>query len=246
MKRKVIMCALAIATLAASAPALAKPGGGGGNAGGHVGSGMSGGHGFGHSGMSMGTSRSSGNIGTPAFGRSTRLRSAATHGAPLTGITNGMSVFDTGGAAVGTVTNFSTKGNGSLRDVQVTLADGRRILLAPNSLALNGGVLTTNSLTTTVKSQGAYHASVNGLAHASPHSALNGVGITTFTGLAAGMPVNNSAGAGVGTVSGIVLNRSGAIAGIRVALNGGGTALIPAPSLAFNGSAVTTSWMPKH
>jgi len=43
-----------------------------------------------------------------------------------------------------------------------------------------------------------------------------------------------------------VLNRSGAIAGIRVALNGGGTALIPAPSLAFNGSVVTTSWMPKH
>ena len=246
MKRKVIMCVVASATLAATTPVLAKPGGGGGNAGGHVGGGMSGAHGFGHGGMSVGTSRSSGNVGTTTIGRSKGLGSVAAHRTPLTGITNGMSVFDTGGAAIGTVTNISTKGNGSVRDVQVTLADGRRILLAPNSLTQNGGVLTTNSLTTTVKSQGAYHASVNGLAHASPHSALNGVGITTFTGLAAGMPVNNSAGLGVGTVSGIVLNRSGAIAGIRVALNGGGTALIPAPSLAFNGSVVTTSWMPKH
>jgi sporulation protein YlmC with PRC-barrel domain len=246
MKRKVIMCVLASAALAATAPALAKPGGGGGggNAGGHVGGGMGGGHGFGHGGMSAGTVRSS--SGTATVGRSKRLGSAAAHGTPLTGITNGMSVFDTSGAAIGNVTNISTKGNGSIRDVQVTLTDGRRILLAPRSLTLNGGMLTTNSLTTTVKSQGAYHASVNGLAHASPRSALNGVGITTFTGLAAGMPVNNSAGTGVGTVSGIVLNRSGAIAGIRVALNGGGTALIPAPSLAFNGSVVTTSWMPKH
>jgi sporulation protein YlmC with PRC-barrel domain len=217
MKRKVIMCVLASAALAATAPLLAKPGGGGGggNAGGHVGGGMSGGHGFGHGGVSVGTARQSGNIGTTTIGRSNRFGSAAAHGTPLTGITNGMSVFDTGGAAVGTVTNISTKGNGSIRDVQVTLADGR-------------------------------HASVNGLAHASPHSALNGVGITTFTGLTPGMPVNNSAGTGVGTVSGIVLNRSGAIAGIRVALNGGGTTLIPAPSLAFNGAVVTTSWMPRH
>jgi sporulation protein YlmC with PRC-barrel domain len=248
MKRKVIMCVLASAALAATAPVLAKPGGGGGggNAGGHVGGGMGGGNGFGHSEMSVGTSRNSGHIGTTTIGRSNRLGSAAAHGTPLTGITNGMSVFDTGGAAVGTVTNISTKGNGSVRDVQVTLADGSRILLSPRSLTQNGGVLTTNSLTTTVKSQGGYHASVNGLAHASPHSALNGVGITTFTGLAPGMPVNNNAGIGVGSVSGLVLNRSGAIAGIRVALNGGGTALIPAPSLAFNGTAVTTSWMPRH
>ena len=157
-----------------------------------------------------------------------------------------MTVVDTGGATVGTVTNISTKGNGSIRDVQVTLADGRRILLAPSSLTSNGGVLTTSSLTSTVRSQGYAHASVNGLAHASPRSALNGAGITTFTGLSTGMTVNNSVGTSIGNVSGIVLNRSGAIAGIRVALNGGGTALIPAPSLAFNGSVVTTSWVPKH
>jgi hypothetical protein len=254
MKRKVIMCVLAGAALAATAPAMAKPGGGGsGSAGGHGfgHGGMSahtmggGGHGFGRGGMSVGTMRGSGSIGTTTLGGSKRLGNATAR-TQLTGITNGMSVVDTGGATVGTVTNISTKGNGSLRDVQVTLANGRRILLAPSSLTSNGGVLTTSSLTNTVKSQGIAHASVNGLAHASPHSALNGAGITTFTGLSTGMTVNNSVGTSIGNVSGIVLNRSGAVAGVQVALNGGGTALIPAPSLAFDGSVVTTSWVPKH
>src|SRR5438045_356116 len=111
MKRKVIMCVLASAALAATAPLLAKPGGGGGNAGGHVGGGMGGVHGFGHGGMSVGTASHSGNIGTTTIARSNRFGSAAAHGTPPTGITNGMSLFDTGGAAVGTVTNISTKGN---------------------------------------------------------------------------------------------------------------------------------------
>ena len=248
MKRKVIMCVLASVALAATAPVLAKPGGGGGGgnaggqgkAGGHVG----GGHGFGHGGMGVGKGSSSVGSGS-ALGM--RMGSAkAQGGTQLTGLTNGMSVLDTGGTTIGTVTNISTKGNGSIRDVQVTLTDGRRILLAPSSLALDGGVLTTSSLTSTVRSQGTSHASVNGLAHASPNSALNGAGITTFTGLASGMTVNTIAGTSIGSVSGIVLNRSGAVVGIKVALNGGGTALIPAPSLAFDGSVVTTSWVPKH
>ncbi len=247
MKLNVIMSVLAGVALVASAPVLAKPGGGGGNAGGHMGGGMGGGHGvgngIGHGGMSAGTHGGSGGSGSAL---DMRMGSASAHGTQLTGITSGMNVVDAGGATIGTVTNISTKGNGSIRDVQVTLTDGTRILLAPSSLALNGGVLTTNSLTSTVKSQGIAHASVNGLAHASPNSALNGAGITTFTGLVAGMPVNNSAGTGIGTVSGIVLNRSGAVVGIRVALNGGGTALIPAPSLGFDGAVVTTSWVPKH
>lgn len=254
MKHRVIMGVLAGVALAATAPVLAKPGGGGGggNAGGHGSGGNAGGraigHGFGHGGMGMG--KGGGSIG---FGSALDMRSSSNSrirttqfGTQLTGVTNGMSVVDAGGATIGTVTNISTKGNGGLRAVQVTLIDGSRIFLAPSSLALNGGVLTTNSLTSTLKSQGHNNASVKGLAHSSPNSALNIAGITTFTGLAAGMPVNNSVGTGIGTVSGIVLNRSGAVVGIRVALNGGGTALIPAPSLAFNGSVVTTSFVPKH
>ena len=248
MKRKVIMCVLASAALAATAPAMAKPGGGGGG-GGHGGMSVGKGGGIGRSGSAFDTRSSTSNrirANTTVRGP-TQFRSAAARGGTqLSGITNGMSVVDTGGATVGTVTNISTKGNGSLRDVQVTLADGRRILLAPSSLTSNGGVLTTSSLSSTVRSQGYAHASVNGLAHASPKSALNGAGITTFTGLSTGMTVNNSVGTSIGNVSGIVLNRSGAVAGIRVALNGGGTALIPAPSLAFNGSTVTTSWVPRH
>ena len=256
MKRDVIMCVLAGAALAATAPVLAKPGGGGGNGGGNA-FGHAGGFGGAHGGMSGmgGTNRGSFGAGsaldmrtsTNARSHTNAVGSFTAHGhTQLTGLTQGMNVVDSGGATIGTVTNISTKGNGSVRDVQVTLTDGRRILLAPGSLTLNGGVLTTNSLTTTVKSQGYAHASVNGLAHASPNSALNGAGITTFTGLAAGMPVNNSVGANIGTVSGIVLNRSGAIVGLRVALNGGGTRLIPSPSLLFDGSVVTTSFVPKH
>lgn len=244
MAHRLIICVLAGVTLTAAAPILAKPGGGGGNgnAGGHMGVGMGGGHGFGHSGFGT----NSGNLGGGGALDMRMGSSFAHHGTQLTGLTNGMNVVDTGGASVGTVTNISYLGNGRVRNVQVTLVDGRRILLAPDSLALNGGVLSTNSLTTTVKSQGVNHASVNGLAHSSPKSGLNSAGITTFAGLAAGMPVNNGIGTNIGTVSGIVLNRSGAVVGIRVALNGGGTALIPAPSLGFNGSVVTTSFVPKH
>ena len=69
MKRKVTMCVLA-SGLAATAPVLAKPGGGGGggNAGGHVGADAAAGTAS-HSEM-RGTSRNSGHIGTTTIGRS--------------------------------------------------------------------------------------------------------------------------------------------------------------------------------
>lgn len=174
-----------------------------------------------------------------------RVATAGMLGTPLnsqlTGVTNGMAVVDTGGATVGTVTGISTKGNGSIRDVQVTLTNGQIITLAPNSLNLSGGILTTNSLTTNVNSQGAAHASVNGLVHASPNSALARAGVTSLTGLATGLTVNNSGGTSVGTVSRIVTNRTGGVVAIDVALTGGGTATIPATSLSMNGSTVVTS-----
>jgi len=178
-----------------------------------------------------------------------RLDGASASGSvKLTGVTTGMTVVDASGATVGTVSGVSTKGNGSARNVQVTLTDGTVITLSPRSLSLNGDVLTTTSTTTNanalnrrVNSQGAAHASVRALTRASPNSALATAGVTTLTGLATGLSVNNSGGTAIGTVDSILTNRAGAVVGIRVDLTAGGTVFIPATTLSMDGTTVVTS-----
>ena len=179
-----------------------------------------------------------------SVGGTARLGSQTSAGAQLTGVTDGMTVVDGSGATIGTVTNISTKGNGSVRNVQVTLTDGTRITLDGRSLTLDGDVLTTTSLTSNVRSQGAAHANINGLIHASPNSALNSAGVTTLTGLATGLTVNNTGGTLLGTVQQVMLNQSGAVVGIQVALDGGGTVTIPATTLTMDGSTVVTTFVP--
>jgi hypothetical protein len=174
-------------------------------------------------------------------GTSTGFRSNST----LTGLTSGMNVVDSTGATVGTITRIDTKGNGSIRDVQVTLTNGQVITLAPSSLSLANGVLTTNSLTTTangrVNSQGPAHASIQGLTHASPNSVLSSAGVTTLTGLTTGLTVNNSAGTSIGTVSNIITNRAGGVVAVQVDLTSGGTVTIPSSTLSMNGTTVVTT-----
>jgi hypothetical protein len=174
----------------------------------------------------------------------TRISANTGVSAQLTGVTDGMTVVDSGGATVGTVTGIRATGNGSVKNVQVTLTDGSVIVLSGNSLTLDGDVLTTNSLTTNVNSQGAAHANINGLVHASPNSALATAGVTTLTGLTAGLTVNETGGATLGTVSSILVNRSGAVVGINVALDGGGTVTIPATTLTMDGTTVVTTFTP--
>lgn len=169
---------------------------------------------------------------------------AASLSTSLSGVTSGMSVVDSGGATIGTVTGIRTVGNGSVNSVQVTLTDGTIINLGPNSLSLDGDVLTTSSLTSNVNSQGAANASINGLIHASPRSALALAGVTTLTGLDAGLTVNGSGGSAIGTVSSILTNRSGAVVGITVDLDAGGTVTIPATTLSMNGDIVDTTFLP--
>lgn len=166
----------------------------------------------------------------------------------LTGVTDGMTVVDSTGTTIGTVAGVTAKGNGSARIVQVTLNDGTMILLSARSLSLNDGVLTTNSMVSTanasnrrVNSQGPAHASIQGLTRASPKSVLAGAGVTTLTGLATGLTVENSGGTSIGTVDSIVTNRAGAVVGIRVDLTSGGTVLIPATTLSMDGTTVITS-----
>jgi hypothetical protein len=263
MKRNVIMCVLAGVALTAASPTLAKPGGGGGGGNGQgIGAGVGGGRGHSGAGANFGTSSDIGgatsgmsSISTrgksanarTGFGSAIDMRSSSASGiasAQLTGVTTGMSVVDGDGATIGTVTNVTLTGGGKVKDVQVTLTDGTVIFLSPKSLTLDGSVLTTTSLTSTVKSRGADHANINGLIHASPRSALNRAGITTLTTLSTGMTVNDAGGASIGTISSLVVNRSGALVGIRVALTGGGTVLIPASTLSTDGTVVTTTFVP--
>ncbi len=60
------------------------------------------------------------------------------------------------------------------------------------------------------------------------------------------MTVLGSGGATIGTVDEIITNSSGAVVGIRVDLEGGGTATIPASSLTLDGTVLTTTWMPSN
>jgi hypothetical protein len=181
--------------------------------------------------------------GKAAVGTQAGISAQAGLGANLTGVETGMTVVDSGGATVGTVTGIQTVGNGKVRSVQVTLTDGSIITLASRGLTVDGDALVTSSLTTNVKSQGANHANINGLIHASPRSALARAGVTSLTGLAAGLTVNNTGGTSIGTVSSIVTNTSGAVVGINVALEGGGTVFIPATSLSISGGVVTTTFV---
>lgn len=277
MTRNRILASIATIAIVAATPSLAKPGGGGGGGGGHghgqggvnagagaganVGLGKGGGMGAGASGKIGGGADVSTRVNSMDSGSTTRIRGNANTGVStrtnmgqgnvnLTGVVDGMAVVDSGGATVGTVTNISTRGNsGKVRSVEVTLTDGTVVNLAPNSLSLDGDVLTTSSVESTARvsnqranSQGAANANINGLVNSSPNSALAGAGVTTLTGLTAGMTINDSAGASIGTVSEVIVNRkSGAVVGIRVDLAAGGSVVLPANTLTMNGTAVTTS-----
>jgi hypothetical protein len=171
--------------------------------------------------------------------RDTRANGGVSARTSLTGVTTGTAVVDSTGATVGTVTGVRTVGNGNVRAVQITLTDGSVINVDSRSLSLAGGTLTTSNVTGNVKLP---NASLNGQVHASPKSAVGGLaGITTLTGLATGLTVNDSGGTAVGTVSSIVTSRSGAVLAINVDLDAGGTVTLPATSLSMDGTTVVTN-----
>lgn len=267
MKRLTFIASLSALAIAAAAPGLADPGGGGhggGQGGGHGQGGAAGGFQGDFGGMGRGHASdramdraninnsihsSTAPIGTEIRrNRSREMGAASAMGghAKLTGITNGMSVVDSSGATVGTVTGVTTRGNGTVRNIQVMLTDGTVITLRSQNLSLNDGVLATNTLVgqaanRRLNSQGPFHASPQGLVHASPNSVLASAGVTTLTGLATGLTVNSSTGTPIGTVDSILTNRSGAVVGINVDLVGGGTAFIRATTLSMDGTTVVTN-----
>ena len=154
MFRNVLTAAFASAAFAA-APALAQPGGGhGGPPGGHPGGGPPMTHpGGGPTGSGLPDAAMQGRMNSmgPEYASPTGiahanensvLKGATTVSGPLTGLTTGMTVnFD--GSAVGTVSRIVASNDGTIRRVLVTDMNGRTVSLSPNSLALEGGVLTT-------------------------------------------------------------------------------------------------------
>jgi len=66
--------------------------------------------------------------------------------ADLSGLTTGLTVKDSTGATLGTVSKIEKSKDGTVRNVLVESATGKRtIRLAPNSLSVSGDVVTTTS-----------------------------------------------------------------------------------------------------
>ena len=63
----------------------------------------------------------------------------------LPGLTTGLTVNDSTGASIGTVNQIVTGTDGSIRAVIVTKTDGGTIRLAPTTLSISGGVVTTTT-----------------------------------------------------------------------------------------------------
>jgi ribosomal 30S subunit maturation factor RimM len=65
----------------------------------------------------------------------------------LTGLTTGLTVQNSSGTSVGTVSQVITGSDGSIRAVVVTGTDGKTYRLAPSTLSISGNIVTTTSTT---------------------------------------------------------------------------------------------------
>jgi hypothetical protein len=70
--------------------------------------------------------------------------------ASLTGLRTGLTVRDSSGATVGTISRINRSAKGTVRNVLVKTASGKRkvVALAPDTLTVNGDVVTTTRLAT--------------------------------------------------------------------------------------------------
>ena len=157
-----------------------------------------------------------------------------------------------GGGNAGATMGAGTNGgmNGGMSATGQTMRDQARInSQGPANASATGiahanenSVLSGTTTDTTVRGQGAANASVNGLAHAGTGSALGGAGSMELNTVTGGTDVIGTGGTSIGTVTGLMKNRSGAVVGIQVELEGGASATIPASSLTLSGGVLTTTW----
>src|SRR5258708_7839961 len=64
----------------------------------------------------------------------------------LPGLTTGLTVKGNGGTTIGTVSRIVTGPDGRIRLLVATSSSGRTIRIAPNTLSMSGGVVTTKSI----------------------------------------------------------------------------------------------------
>jgi ribosomal 30S subunit maturation factor RimM len=66
----------------------------------------------------------------------------------LPGLTSGLTVQNSSGTSIGTVSQVITTSNGSIAGIVVTSPTGQTFRLAPTTLSISGNVVTTTSTTT--------------------------------------------------------------------------------------------------
>jgi len=71
------------------------------------------------------------------------LARGAVQPSALPGLTTGLTVKNSGGTTLGTVSQVVTDANGNIRLVIVTSDSGQTLRLAPNTLTISGGIVTT-------------------------------------------------------------------------------------------------------
>lgn len=171
MIRKILSASVAAAAMLIASPALAGPGGHAGGAGpaggpgGRAGANMD-------MGGAMGATHASPNSAlnrldtttttNPAVGVSqgpnhasitgianansrSVLGSGAVQSSTLPGLTTGLSVMNTGGTTIGTISQIVTDRSGNIRSVIVTNSSGQTFRLAPSTLQISGTTVTTTS-----------------------------------------------------------------------------------------------------
>ena len=107
----------------------------------------------------------------------------------------------------------------------------------------SGTTINSNGTAALQNSQGPNHASVNGIAHASPNSVLarGAVSSTSLAGLTTGLTVQNSSGTTIGTVSQVVTGTNGSIRLVVVTSPTGQTLRLAPSTLSISGNVVTTT-----
>lgn len=170
-------------------------------------------------------------------------------GSALPGLTAGATVQTSTGTTLGTVSRILTDRNGNVVGVLVTTSSGRTLRLSPTSLSMNGSILVTNVTTAGTNpaighSQGPFHASPTGIAHANSHSVLAGGATagTSLAGLTTGLAVTNANGTNIGNISRVVTDANGNVRLVIVTNTTTGRTFRLMPStLTINGTVVTTT-----
>jgi len=169
----------------------------------------------------------------------------------LAGVTAGMAVFFNG-MQVGTVEQIRLAGNGNVALVLVKASNGAVFPVPAAKLSLVNGVLSTTArfhgvddgamqaqASGRINSQGPFHASATGIAHANQRSVLSGASTVALTGVSVGMPVFEN-GVQVGTVT-RVITANGMIRRVLVQGTNGRTFSLSPNVLTASGGTLTTS-----